>query len=89
MLSKHLYKQDWESVFKKLHFCIDLMTILVSHQAAPPTFCNKIAPVYTKRCAWTLCRLRTVCKEDKFQVLNFNKMKIARRAAKQLNQRLA
>jgi len=32
-----LFKEhDWESVFVKLHFCIDPMTILVSHQAAPP-----------------------------------------------------
>jgi len=41
-----LFKEhDWESVFVKLHFCIDPMTILVSHQAAPPTFYNKIAPM--------------------------------------------
>ena len=28
----------------KCHFCIDPMTMLVSHQAVPPTFFNKIAP---------------------------------------------
>jgi len=29
----------------KRHFCIDLLTILVSHQAVPPTFYHKIAPM--------------------------------------------
>ena len=29
----------------KLHFCIDLMTILVLHQAVPPQICNKFAPM--------------------------------------------
>jgi len=29
----------------KCHFCIDPMTILVSHQAVPPKFYNKIAPM--------------------------------------------
>jgi len=38
-------KQDWKSVFIKFHFCIDRMIILVSQQAVPPTFCNKIAPM--------------------------------------------
>ena len=33
------------SVYIKRHFCIDPMTILVSHQAVPPTFYNKIAPM--------------------------------------------
>ena len=36
-----------ESVCIKRHFCIDLMTILVSHQAVPLTFCNKIALMLT------------------------------------------
>jgi len=31
----------------KRHFYIDPMTILVSHQAVPPTFYNKIAPMAT------------------------------------------
>jgi len=29
----------------KRHFCIDPMTILVVHQAVPPTFYNKFAPM--------------------------------------------
>jgi len=29
----------------KHHFCIDPIAILVSHQAVPPTFYNKIAPM--------------------------------------------
>jgi len=29
----------------KLHISIARMNILVSHQAVPPTFCNKIAPM--------------------------------------------
>jgi len=28
---KHLYKQDWKSVFIKRYFCIDPMTSLISH----------------------------------------------------------
>jgi len=35
-----------ESVYIKRHFCIHLMTMLVSHQAILPTFYNKIAPMY-------------------------------------------
>ena len=31
--------------YMKRHFCIDPMTLLVSHQAVPPTFYNKIAPM--------------------------------------------
>jgi len=30
----------------KRHFCIDPMTILVSHQSVPPTFYNKIVPMH-------------------------------------------
>ena len=30
----------------KLHFRIDRMIILDSHQAVPPTFCNKIVPMH-------------------------------------------
>jgi len=37
-------ESDWEPVFIKLHFCIDPMTILVSHQAVPPHFTTKLRP---------------------------------------------
>jgi len=30
----------------KRHFCIDATTILVPHQAVPPKFYNKIAPMH-------------------------------------------
>jgi len=40
LLSKHLYK----CVYIKRHFCIDPMTILVSH------LYNKIAPMVTTDC---------------------------------------
>jgi len=40
LLSKHLYKYDWESAYIKRHLYIDLMTI-----SCPPTFYNKIAPM--------------------------------------------
>jgi len=33
-----------ESVYTKRHFCIDPMTILVSHQAVPPHFTTKLRP---------------------------------------------
>jgi len=33
------------SLYIKCHFYIDPTTILVSHQAVPPTFYNKIAPM--------------------------------------------
>jgi len=42
LLSKHLQKQDWEYVFIKLHFCIDLMIVLV--QAVPSHFISKLCP---------------------------------------------
>jgi len=35
LLSKHLWKYDWKSIYMKRHCCIDPMTRLVSHQAAP------------------------------------------------------
>jgi len=38
-------KQDWESVLTKFHFRVGPMIILVLHQAVPPTFYNKIAPM--------------------------------------------
>ena len=44
LLSKHLYKHDWESVYTKRHFCINPMAILVSHQALPPHFTTKLHP---------------------------------------------
>jgi len=31
LLLKHLYEQDWKSVFIKLYFCIDSMMSLISH----------------------------------------------------------
>ena len=49
LLSKHFWKTILGSVFIQLHFCIDLVAILVSHQAVlqcggvRPTFYNKIA----------------------------------------------
>ena len=45
LLSKKLLKSDWEYVYIKRHFFTDPMSILVSHQAVPPTFYNKIAPM--------------------------------------------
>jgi len=42
---KTLWKQEWEYDFIKLHFCIYLMTTLVSYQAVHPIFYNKIAPM--------------------------------------------
>jgi len=37
-------KQDWETVFTQLHFCIGPMAILVLHQAVPPYFTTKLRP---------------------------------------------
>jgi len=37
-------RQDWEPVFIKLYFWMDLMTILISHQAVPPHFTTKLRP---------------------------------------------
>jgi len=39
-----LKRRFWESVFIKLHFCIDQMNILVLHQAAPSHFPTKFRP---------------------------------------------
>jgi len=37
-------KQDWDSVFTKLHFRISPTTILVLHQAVPPHDTTKLRP---------------------------------------------
>jgi len=58
---KTLQKQDWESVFTTLHFRIGPMAILVLlHEAVPPTFYNKIAPMVV--CLWLRNRMRTKTK---------------------------
>jgi len=57
LLPKRLLKKGWESVFIKLYFCIDPITIFFSHQTIPHILQQTSAHVYVQLCsdvAW--CR---------------------------------
>ena len=45
------------AVYAKRHFCIDPMTILVSHQAVPPTFITKLRPWLWRHKHWNMTSL--------------------------------
>jgi len=81
LLSKHLYKQEWESVFIKLQFRIDPMSrpISVSQQVVPPHFTTKLRPWVQQSHAAK--HLTTVTWSEHLKILFFSLLMLLRTVA--------
>jgi len=72
MLSKHLQKQDWESVYIKRHICIDPMTYWFHTKLSPSHFTTKLRPWRLEQCSQKRPR-----KEKQRRTLRKNSQKLA------------